>query len=174
MLSKLIRKSDPIQVTDIEGLRYHDTYLEIGRRAGPDKDDSNAVHELAHFIEMEDNRIGKPLWGMRFNEGTYIPEYSAIVNVEFTTLKHMERECRVWAIQYILMNQLFNMPVSIKELASSSPYLPDVWWLIGDDKKITRHAVQLIRNYIEKYSLQGIKDKYQHKIKLLQAHFSAK
>ena len=162
------------KITDRQGLEYHDTYLEIGRRAGPDKEDSNAVHELAHFIEMEDNRVGMAMWGMRVKVGDYIPEYNAYVNNEFNTLKHLKRESGVWAIQYILQNELFGIPVTVEELAQSSPYLPDVWWLIGDDKKVRDKTAKLIRNYAEKYSLQGIKDEYKHKIKLLQAHFSAK
>lgn len=173
MLSRLIKQSDPIHITGREGMKYGNIFLEIGRRAGPSEEDSNAVHELAHFIEMEDNRIGQDRWGMKIKQGDYIPEYRTFVNSEFTTIKHLERECRVWAIQYILESELFDIPVTVEELAESSPYLPDLWFLIGDDKKIKTHTIKLIKENIKKYSLAGIKKEYDKKIVLLEKYFSS-
>ena len=106
----------------------------------------NILHEIAHFIEIEEHRCFKQSWGL--NKGVWVlvlngEDYEHVWNRklnkylaenpgaivegvlhDFWTPKHLLRECRVWSIQ----NQLglgCGLPDCSEEFSQTMNFMPN-------------------------------------------------
>lgn len=88
----------PIEIDEeVEGQSAFENRIKIGCRAGPSMCLSNLVHEICHFIEIDQRRMSKHGWGLKFGKQVYIPGYP--VFYEMNSIQAIEREVRVWAMQ---------------------------------------------------------------------------
>lgn len=130
VLMDLLESSPLKWEVDLEGQRVVDGQVILGMKAGPSYDVTNLCHEVCHYVESPLDRCNKQGWGIK---------YPKIYQESFSTPKHLEREGRVWAWQYVLHDMV---GLDTKDIVSSSPYLPDLWLLkdaygIPDTKNTT-------------------------------------
>lgn len=104
--------------------------LYVGGRAGLSADIVNLCHEMAHFVEIDDERCDAPDWGFHFPE-VWIYDRMCI---EPTTHQMTDRECRVAALQQSLLAYV-GRPLSARTLVRAFHYLPDYYMVPGKDQK---------------------------------------
>lgn len=92
----------------------------IGDRAGPEIDVSHLIHEMCHFVEIDDVRMREPGWGLKVPRVWVFDRYC----IEPTTIQMTERELRVMAYQFNVM-QFLKLGVTPLELAKPLRWLPD-------------------------------------------------
>lgn len=132
----LARVRDEFFATSVIGIdtTKHDTQwldergrLMFGVWAGPAARVSNLLHEMAHFVEIDERRMGKRGWGLRLPKMHYIPgPYGGSTWCEPTTMQITAREIRVIAYQHHLHVHLGIEPWR-KLLPDLLPFLPD-WY----------------------------------------------
>ena len=100
----------------------------IGDRAGPSLEISNLVHEMCHFVEIDDVRMKMRGWGLR------VPEIWVFdrMCVEPRTMQMTERELRVAAYQANVLKYL-GYSDDTGEITSSFKYLPDILFVPMED-----------------------------------------
>lgn len=87
----------------LEGSQVNDqNQLVLGCQAGPAKDVDNLLHEMGHFIEINDQRILRTGWGLAYPE----IEVCGQICREPRTTQAIERELRVFAIQKHLIEMV--------------------------------------------------------------------
>lgn len=98
----------------------NDGAIVIGNRAGPEHHISNLAHELSHFVEVDDARMGLYGWGLK------VPEVWVYDRMccEPRTMQMTERELRVIAFQVTLLESL-GAPKRIKSFTKSLVYMSD-------------------------------------------------
>lgn len=85
---------------DTEGNKIVDGRMVLGMRAGPVRNDPlTLLHEMAHFIEIDDARCTVDGWGLQVPYLS-IPPYAPCKNPQ--TFQAAAREIRVSAIQRVL------------------------------------------------------------------------
>ena len=121
----------------------------IGTRAGPKNQLYNVLHELAHFIEIDENRCNKPGWGLKYGKWVDNPfprPYSPAGWHEYSTDQHIRREIRVWAYQANL-HQHFGLKVDFEDLAEAALYLPDFFLYVkgirSDKQRVLKVAAEI-------------------------------
>ena len=140
----------PLQIEiDLEGQKITDENNEIviGCRAGPDQSLENVLHEFGHFIEIDDKRMNKPGWGLKYGKWVNSPCPNRYCSgwYELTTDKHIQREIRVWAFQANLLKH-FKLTIDFLDLAGAAPYLPDFYLYKNgktDEERIINVAKQI-------------------------------
>lgn len=118
-------RDSPI-IVDIhhEGQKVDGGIITLGCRAGPGINVSNLLHEMSHFVEIDDARIGQPGWGLRYGKYCYIPGCGWY---EQHTGKSIRREMRVGVFQYHLGAELgfyADLEAFIEDYADTSRFLP--------------------------------------------------
>jgi hypothetical protein len=100
----------------------------IGNRAGPALALSNLVHELCHFVEIDDARMTVHGWGL------HVPQVVILGQVcnEPVTKKMTERELRVIAYQLNVLESI-GAPSRAKNLVSSLQYMSDFIYVPLED-----------------------------------------
>lgn len=147
----------------LQGNDVSDGLLRLGCTAGPNASLENAFHELSHFIEIDQARMCSKDWGLRHGKwepNPFITHWNSPKGWHLkTTDKHVQRELRVWTMQYVLMTSR-NLVVSPKELVSSATYLPDFeLFLPGSTDK--QRVIELEKRVIElastpQYSVESL------------------
>lgn len=105
--------------------------------AGPEATISNLVHEMSHFVEIDEPRMTEFGWGLR------VPEIRIAdrICLEPTTCQATERELRVMAFQANVLDYL-GFPRSVCDIVEALDWMPD-WVFIpiedgssafGDDR----------------------------------------
>lgn len=104
----------------LEGARLVDGTLTFGCRAGPESAVTNLVHEMGHFVEIEDYRM------LRFGWGFKVPEIEVCgqLCVEPRTHQMTDREIRVFAFQKNILDYL-GIEETVEELVRSMTFMPD-------------------------------------------------
>ncbi len=105
----------------MQGQRVHDNGAVIlGTKAGPGYSLSNLVHEMAHFVEIDEGRMAEPGWGLR------VPEQWAYNRMCFepTTCQATVREIRVMAFQLNILEYL-GWPGDENDLINALQFMPD-------------------------------------------------
>jgi len=121
-------KDSAVQYDASEGQRVRDGIVYLGLRCGPAYCWDALVHEIAHFIEIDEARMDRDAWGFRW---PYDEEGRPI---NFTTSAHIERELRVFAISLHLFEYAgFN--IDPEDLTSSLHWM-DYWSVYGEVDKI--------------------------------------
>lgn len=170
----------------LEGQRIdRDGTILVGNRAGPKNHVSNLAHELSHFVEIDDARMGVYGWGLKVPE---IWVYDRMC-CEPRTMKMVERELRVIAFQTNLLESL-GSPKQVQSFTRSLVYMPDFIHVPLDDgrsaygedapsfeemgprKKDESRIRWLTRRVIEmlpEYTLERFDSEWARKINLLSA-----
>ena len=104
---------------DVQGQRVVDGKVIIGPRAGPESCYTNLVHEMAHLVEIDIDRINQHGWGLRY--GKYWEIYGQS-GYEPQTDQAVCREARVWALQLNLLQE-YGVKIHATEIVSSAVYL---------------------------------------------------
>jgi len=106
---------------NLEGQRIaNDGTIYIGNRAGPSKALSHLVHELCHFVEVEDHRIASPHWGLKTPQVWICDRWCC----EPHTRQMTERELRVISYQLNVLEAL-GAPSRAIHFVSALEYLAD-------------------------------------------------
>lgn len=125
-------------VPEVEGNRIIDGRLAVGMRAGPSLSVSNLLHEMAHFVEIDDRRCGMAGWGLKTPRVLmYTPHYGHPVYDSFKTAQHIEREIRVCAFQ-ANAGAALGVALDVEELARPFLYLPDTWTYASDRELVKK------------------------------------
>ncbi len=99
-------KSSPIGIdTEKHATQWLDEHgrLMFGVWAGPAAQTDNLLHEMAHFVEIDERRMGMHGWGLRLPKMHYIPgPYGGSSWCEPKTMQISAREIRVMAYQHHL------------------------------------------------------------------------
>jgi hypothetical protein len=126
-LNKIVQElgldSGPIQVKRTIGGQRIDTdgTILIGSVSGPVKDCPDALcHELGHFVEVEEGRLGIYGWGLSLREIYVMGQRCVDVHTRQVT----ERELRVHAYQAHL-HEYFKVKETIESCVESLRWLPD-------------------------------------------------
>lgn len=114
-----------------EGQHVQGGIVELGTWAGPHADISNLLHEMGHFVEIDQPRMAKYGWGLKFGKYYQIGMHSGH---EPYTAQSVWREIRVWAYQINLMNH-YNIPETIENMTASADYLPAICYVPGKTKE---------------------------------------
>lgn len=107
--------------------RVVDGRLQIGGRAGPQRRLSNLCHEMAHFVEIDDDRCHEWGWGLRVPEVFIYDRMCANPVTNQATM----RECRVAAYQLNLMRYLGARGAAPEILVRPFSFLPDWCYVPG-------------------------------------------
>lgn len=113
----------------LEGQRVEDGVIWIGGRSGPRRHDTSSLcHEMAHFVEIDDERMNLPMWGLR------VPEIWVFdrMCVEPQTHQITDREIRVAAYQKNFQDYL-GIRESVENITESFKYLPDAMLIPLED-----------------------------------------
>lgn len=92
----------------------------LGPWAGPEASIANLVHEMSHFVEIDEGRMTEFGWGLR------VPEIhiAGRVCLEPQTRQATERELRVIAFQANVLTYL-GFPRSTHDLVAALDWMPD-------------------------------------------------
>ncbi len=132
-LKELFKNSPLIISDDIEGQRLDDNGdVVIGTRCGPLYNNLEALcHEMCHFVEIDERRMGQFKWGMKFGTGTGL--YNRFQEIrDFNTAQATKRELRVLAFQYNLQVYLGIQKETLVEHCSAMEYMPDFYCVLSD------------------------------------------
>lgn len=110
------------QFVDRDGVIY------VGNRAGPTRDLSNLAHELSHFVEVDDTRVGFYGWGLKAPEKWILGHRCC----EPITMQMTERELRVIAYQVNLLESL-GSPSRPRTFVRSLIYMADFIYVPLED-----------------------------------------
>lgn len=89
----------------VEGNCIDDGRMVLGMRSGPVKDEDALLHEMGHFVEIDDARCTLPGWGLHVTTVCF-PGHPPCLDPR--TFQACEREIRVMGIQRVLAAH-FNM-----------------------------------------------------------------
>jgi hypothetical protein len=103
------------------GMRVEKTRIVLGTKHDFGDGPEPLLHELAHFIEIDEPRLGLPNWGLKNSNAL-----NAFTNKRFARFPDLEREFRVCAIQKNL-HQHFGVPFDVRGTTLPLQHLTG-WW----------------------------------------------
>ena len=164
---------------NVQGNRIEDGRMILGMRAGPEVGDVDSLlHEMGHFIEIDDARCTSYGWGLDVRMA-YFPGHPPCHDPQ--TFQACEREIRVTAIQQALathFNNAFDDYFHAKliwDWVPGSCYIPkDGLPKFGDqsislDDRIKARCdriVEFITQEAEKWSIEKIRTEWNRKCKI--------
>jgi hypothetical protein len=101
----------------------------IGAKAGPEIHEINILHEMSHFVEIDEDRMGNNGWGLK------VPSkwvYDRMC-VEPTTLQITQREIRVMAYQSHLVEYVGADSNEFYYSVAALRFLPDYYMVPLED-----------------------------------------
>lgn len=137
-------KGQPIHFSWTVNQKFEDGKLWIGGRAGPKCDISNLAHEMAHFVEIDDDRCAITGWGLRVPEQWVYDRWC----FEPLTNQCTQRECRVAAYQHNLLKWA-GVTRTPKYLVKSFYFLPDHWNVPGEYHPWNKYRLQWCENLVQ-------------------------
>lgn len=160
---------------ELEGMDIGENGMPVlGLRAGPCICEGHLLHEMSHFVEIQQCRMAKYGWGLKYgSRAIYIPgRYSRVIN-EYDTPNATMREIRTMAYQWNLL-QHFQVDEeshsTAAELVSSLTFMPDIYNLKRPEGvKELEYCEQLMLEYAAKpeYSVEAFKAEWFRRNKLL-------
>jgi hypothetical protein len=173
MLHDIRQMVDPLEVdVNVNGQDIRNGRVVVGCKAGPLVAISHLLHEVCHFIEIDNRRVLKWGWGLKYGKtvpNPYPTAYAPSYFQEFRTDQHIQRETRVWAMQYVLSKSV-NVEVDAYNLAGSAKYLPEFSYFVkGTDEEATKVIADRIEAlaHTEEYSIDAIRSRLSTKRKCL-------
>lgn len=165
----------PIEIDeDIEGQSAYENRIKIGCRAGPSMCLSNLVHEICHFIEIDQRRMSKHGWGLKFGKRIEIPGYS--VFYEMFTAQAIEREVRVWAMQKNF-SEAKNVKFDLEDIVESARFINCFGYVKGSSDKEKFNCIKdmiLMNAERPEYSFQALQQELLRRTAKLRAKISVK
>jgi len=138
----------------VEGVRHDPDAgtVILGCRAGSSYDVVNLLHEMAHFVEIPEERCVKPDWG--FRPGKAVLGDFGIAFIP-TTARGTEREARVWAWQTVLMREI-GVPFDVESLVGAAVYMSDFTNVPGrTDAERVANVAHMVRGHAADLSIDG-------------------
>ena len=145
----------PILISEsIEGQEVSDTkVITLGLKAGPSYLVYNLLHEMSHLVEIEDHRMTKPSWGLKY--GNLIQIILGQEYQNFTSTQATEREIRVFAYQQHLLNH-YQIESSLSDQAKLCTYLGD-WANVCYGDKLNHHDKAKALRWVEAQIFEKMK-----------------
>jgi hypothetical protein len=152
----------------IQGNMIHENGMTLGMRAGPETAESNLLHEMAHFIEIDDARAFSYRWGLSNPK----VEIMGRICLEPQTCQDVLREIRVIAIQSKLAD-LFDVPGQIEENVNALKFLEDMAYVYRhygieghDFENVYPFMLEDVRNIKATLKIDDLKREWDRKISL--------
>ena len=167
----------------VEGNRPQEISLVLGCRAGPSVETSNLLHEMAHFIEIDDDRCTLIGWGLR------VPKIYIMGQVcdNTQTFQACAREIRTMAIQKVLHREfgvkfddlyyaklVYDWVTGYFAICEEYPELPNF------GSEMDYHEIQKIhyeriardiRERAEKHTIESLRQEWNRKCSIVQERF---
>lgn len=169
--------------TNVQGNKITQNGMVLGCRAGPNINFGNLLHEMAHFIEINDERCLEPNWGLSVPE-QYI---AGRIVYEPTSYQPTCREIRTHAIQCVLARHFqvnfdaMEIGETLERFMPDNIWAPKYWGLPSwSDKSIEyadlrKEIVKCIANKIEElskeYKIDALYQEWRRKCKIHDEHF---
>lgn len=103
--------------------------ITFGAKAGPGEGTvSTALHEMAHFVEIDEDRIASDHWGFHFGTPYFLLDHSDAMP---TSLAATKREIRTWAIQLCLAKSVGMTDETPETLSRSVAFMSDAILIPG-------------------------------------------
>jgi hypothetical protein len=154
--------------------------LTFGTLAGCLYHVQHLLHEMSHFLDIDDARVLDPGWGLRYGEWVHCSFSRQGGWYAVKTAQHIQREIKVHAFQWVL-SQYFGMPEIIEEMTSAVPYLPDTAlvkllpeWTFGHvpyaefDRTFHKFFTEQVFKTSQSITIDSIKLEWSRKVKYLQ------
>lgn len=132
---------------NLEGMRPINGGICLGGRAGPSVDASNLLHEISHFLEIDEPRMTVRDWGLRIKSRVFVGEMEFI---EAQTAEACLREARVFAMQKVLAEGLGFRFDKARSAHIIERYIDGSLFLPGNNEKDRK---RFLRDRIEAMSL---------------------
>ena len=149
----------------LEGNKFQDEKLVLGCRAGPSMSVDNLLHEMAHLIEIPDERIRISGWGMTYPEVEVLGQFFR----EPQTIQGLRRELRVFAIQKHLF-EMAGIPTTESywsEKAKICEWLQDFILIPSPREDRLRWCMDEMKKYYSSYSVSFLEIEWNRKNNLL-------
>lgn len=150
----------PIQVrVELQGNDIENGKLQLGCRAGPVEDVYNLLHEMCHFVEIDDARMLCRNWGLRLPE-QYIPgRYGRMAQIP-VTIAAIERELRVIAFQWNLTAFLEAPRQTAYTMVAPMKFMPDFVYVPGGYDRLDRKRLRWCKNRMIELSRVNTIDRF--------------
>lgn len=155
----------------VEAVRVEDDgTLTLGWRAGPSEEAGNLLHEMAHLLEIDDRRLGKPGWGLKVAKVVILGR----PYIEPRTFQCTLREIRVMGRQKVL-HEAAGIPFDTLHWAGLWPWFPDHYMAfshygreIGKTKEaeITELVARDIDAEAAQWTIEALKAEWDRKVTL--------
>lgn len=114
---------------NLQGQKVDDGIIYIGDRVGPECELMALCHELAHFVEIDDDRMMVYGWGLKYAEVWVYDRWCS----EPKTMQMTERELRVAAYQANLQDYIGLEFQVDYDITNSFEHIPDFWFVPLED-----------------------------------------
>jgi len=154
----------------LQGQTVFKKKIKIGPWAGPEATLSNVLHEISHFVEIDESRMVKDGWGLKYPRPQHLLGQTFI---EFQKPYHIERERRVWAFQLNLHHK-FGIDEGVEDFADAAWFLDGFGYMIEEHRgKTTTQQKMCFAKSIEKlaeetqYSFESFLSEFNRRKNLL-------
>lgn len=113
----------PIKIKwGLEGQRLIDGHITIGAKTGPEATVFGLTHEMAHFVELDIERIlKKPVRNWDLRNGSSFVVGDRFVHMPITT-QAIEREARVWAYE-ISLRKKYGLDFDVDYMVAGADFI---------------------------------------------------
>lgn len=113
----------PIKVEwNLEGQRLIDDHITIGAKTGPEATVFGLTHEMAHFAELDIERIlKKPVRNWDLRNGSSFVIGGRFTHMQITT-QAIEREARVWAYE-ISLRKHYGLTLDVDYMVTGAEWI---------------------------------------------------
>lgn len=126
-------------VKDLQGMKIINGVPIFGMAAGPSRSVTHLLHEICHFVEIDEARMCSPMWGLRFPREQSFVSFNGYRSTWFEpkTTQATERELRVFAMQEA-MHIYLDVPPIREKVPDLCSFLMDAHLILpgsGKDQK---------------------------------------
>ena len=127
------------------------------------------LHEMCHLVEIEDDRMTQPNWGLKFGSDIQTIFGTRVQNFKTTQATH--REMRVWAYQQHL-HELFGIEKPLLETVSVAKNMNDFCFIRfslfqGDEPAALNWVESEVKKMMNTFSLARFSSEWTRKTKIL-------
>jgi hypothetical protein len=170
-------KNSPITIdlkkSYVQGIEQ-DGRMWFGVVAGPTADIGNLFHEMAHFVEIDEKRMGKHGWGLKLPRMHCMPgPYGGHSWCEPKTIQISMRELRTFAYQHHL-HQYFGIDTWRDRVADLLYFLADWHNIPGVGKEAKERWILSVYDRLvksPKYSLASFTAEWERRNTILTARY---
>lgn len=139
----------------------------LGCMAGPSMEVSNLIHEMSHFVEIDDARMNVYGWGLSYGKEITIPGHGTFH--EPVTWQATQRELRVFAYQ-VNVHEKFSVKMSFKEIAETLHHVHDYYMVPSDRDKREPFLITRLKKLVAqpRYSFESFEKEWKRKLAILE------